>query len=713
MTGANAKANYSATAGAIADLIDIGASGGNGSGVNYCNATPNLKSVYQTGAAAIAANAGFGIEWFIYKKSKDQLGALDRVSWDKWFFQIRDGRPEFGELSDAWNQTESSELTRLWALASPTVAEQTRTSVLIKKLYVSLESLSFENSTGRDVWAESTFKVSFIPEPRGFIHIVLEGGGDAFSYECTRITKTRAAGVLWGASALTVGTTGGASFWRFVRPKFAQSGTIEYGPFRGASDAERFKNLTSRISADTSGGTVNFEPIAKTITLPGDSTYNGIIIPGPSEIFTDDSIFSFRLTLSGDGTATPWVYGASARTPNGAFVRGEDVTFDTAALYVPAGDGPRETGNPILDVNTVTERNGERHGSIVLRDVNGLTFAGVGGPINPGVFALANRRATLNIEGRNATGIAIENGPHFTDAILSGVRYTDLKKFAFTPSGGGETRQGAADIAKGETQATVEWCDGHYLLRQMKCEPVLINDLVRLGYAIDAVLKTSGQTLTAGHNLGPIVDGPALGEAWVSVTDENANGEDVINGLLDRYGLGLRLFQDRFGAWRIEPISSEILAAFVSTGSVSDPDLLRGGSRYILKDPLDVWIDTSDFYNSFKLVWGESGREQTIVRRTEESIYQPGFLNYLGYEKKMDTVYAPDIRTPAAAEYAMRSLQFRYSRFTRFGQASTFYHRFLAPYQAVTVDALRCEIQDIGGTSTARDEMTFTWGQSP
>lgn len=706
LPSANTKASYAALFGTVADLRDIGTS----DGVSYVNAMENVKSHYRTTTSVLGANAGFGIEWFIYEKPKTQTLKLNFVRWGVagagYVFQIRDGRPEFAGLSAAYNATDETTLHTLWALAAPTAAEQTQIANLIAKIYTGFTSLSFENSTGRDEWVNTPLSISFLPEPRGVVRIALEGGA-VTAHENAAILATGAAGTLWNASQITVGTAGGGAFWKLLKINHVAKGTIDYGPLKTPPYPDALDGLTYRISADQSGGTVAFATVLSDAgyATPSDGTLEAKLST------LGAGYFGLRATLT-RGTGTPWLYGLSARTPQGAFVRGNDVTLDTTALYVPAGSGPREEGNPILDVSVQTERNGERHGSIILRDVNGLTLAGIGTTRNPGIAALVNRRASCTLTGKDATGaVKLATASLFADALITSARYTDLARFAYYPTPGAEAQTGSNVVAKGETRAELEWFDGWHLLRERKCKPPLINDNLRLGAAINAVLGVCGFTLTEGIGAGPLVDGAALGQAWVSTNDANARCADVIQGLLERYGLGLRFFQDTLGAWRLKPLATVSVADFVSISAQSDPDLIRSGSRYIVNAPLDWEFEYGDYYNSFRVIWGENG-EFSSVSRVEESIYQTNFLNYLGREKEYDDVVAPDIRTAAAAEYALRSLKFRFSRFTKFGQSATFYHRFLQPGDPITVDGRKCELISIDGTSIDNDAMAIRWGVS-
>ena len=609
---------------------------------------------------SVARNGAWSLWGYLHTPPKGQILKLCQWFWGApgkgFVFQIRNGTAEIAGLSLAWNETEMQQLRLLWGVKKPTQAETDQTDELKKKLFVDFESLSFENNTGKGDWYGNEFMVSFVPEPRGILHIVLEGL-DATAHEVKAVLKTRKTGVLWEASAITLYSAGGAFFFTLGTPLFRSQAKMSFGPFKNGYFAEHLGALTYARNVDVATG----QTVTMTKTEP------------------DEVHFGFDVNVVNvSSSSTPWIYGLSARLAPGARQPIEDVNgdFDTDVPYVPANPAaPRYDGPKILDIQPTWDGAlNRRMAQITMIDMLGTTSMGKPKP--------NNRVATLEIGGQSF----IKNG------MVTSVKVVNASSLRsdLIPS----------HISLPDTELLVGMADGWEILNKTECDPPPIGDYLPLGTHLREFLAIAGFSsaeMAGVLHAGKRIARAALGEDFASRVEGETKCGDAIRTLFECYGLGWMLTQDNEGIWQMTKPSTLTGEGFSSSRI---PDVHSEPGRLGIFRDIDIVYDTIDFFNHF-VVEGEGTLQGEWT--DWESILHPMSPKFLGI-KKTKRVRNSGLRTEDDVDYALRSVRWRYGRGGRRAEYETNFHRrFLAGHR-IPHDGVLWEIEGLSGGSWAADK---------
>ncbi len=577
-------------------------------------------------------------------------------------FQIRAGTAEIAGLSPDYNTGEMQQLRVLWGIKKPTDAEEAQIQTLKSKLFVDFESLSFEKSTGRGEWVGNEFQISFIPEARGVLHIVLEGL-DATAHEVKSITRTRKAGTINTRSPVTLYSGGGAFFFTLGYPRFRAKAKMAFGPFKNGYFAEHLGALATNINASVGAG--------QTVTM--------------TKTDVDEVHFDFEVNIvNPDPSTTPWIHAISARLAPGERQAVEDqIVFDTDVPYVPANPAaPRYDGPLILDI--VPSWDGalnRRTATVTMIDMFGAASMGKPRP--------NNRVATLSIGGE----------AFITDGLITSVRRTDASNLGddLIPR----------NILRAESEMVVTLADGWQILNETECEPPPIGDGKTLGAHLREFLALAGFSATqmAGVSAmdGKRIARAAFGEDWAARVESETMCGDAMRALLESYGLGWMFYQDGDGVWHLTRPSTLTGDGFSSSRT---PDVHDESGRKTILKPIDITYDTSDFFNHFVVTGGERG--ELVGEWTDwESIKKPLSPKFIG-RRKAKRLRNSGLRTQDDVDYALRSLRWRYGRGGRRAEFESFFHRRFLAGQRVPHDGKLWEIEGLSGGSWAKDQSRFS-----
>ncbi|RYX82068.1 hypothetical protein EON83_21410 [bacterium] len=621
-----------------------------------------------------------GLVWFVRLGAPDTGGVLLRV---------KDGAAEVCRLAATWTAAGQDSLHTLYALASPTTAQRDETTALEKVLYSQVDSLD-----GKDTWRGVPIRLTLIPEPVERVeneipirrlHVVTEGTGkkglQTLEYapdpNAAPLEDGQAAPLVYGA-ATEVGASGGEWHLVWSRPNFDVSGTLEWGPFYAGQPIANLGDLQTAVLA----------------AIPKDATGAALGAVAFERYEVDGARFGLRATITSTNQRfTPFVHGISARTEPGArVVDATGPTFDTDDLYTRAGESAPREKNPILEVELAGAESGERTAKATFRDVSGNTLGGLG------LDDLIGRVLKLENAG----------GPMLTDGITLRGSWDDLAHFA-TETTGGTTLRGGRWLSKNKTRISVEAGDGHTITNETLCDPPPVGDGRTLGAQLRALLRicSFGEWQLAGVNvnLGPILPKGYARDGWASIGDKNASVQAAIDGLMSRFGLGLRLYQDEFGVWQFEARPSTIVAAFRTS---------RAAGRRCILAPLSFQRDTTEFFNWFRVIGGSDAHpiERTYLDKASLKLAAGNLTHarYLGRLKPFATLRDAGLPTARAVNYALRSLLDLHNIPGRRATLESYFTRrqtdgrLFAPRDRVTVDNILCEVLS-WQASEARDRL--------
>lgn len=623
--------------------------------------TPSASKRYVS-AFNVPENTGWTLSSYLYTKSKTQPLKLDQWWWgvpgNGFLFQIRDGKPEIGLLAPTFTTTALTSLNVLWATADPSIAQKEQIDDLQTQLFDDFKSLTFENSTSKSDWYDNYWAVTFIPEPRGNVHVVLEGA-DATVMECKRITETGEAGILWPSSKVNYFSAGGAWWIQSGYPLFDRSGKAEFGPHReGYYYAEALGNADFALNS--------YQPPGTSIT--------------PSQFFYSNTIdFGFRTVLAtSNRRVTPWWYGFSARLSPGERDADNDFDnpeWDTDDVYEPANpNSPRYTGEVILDIVPSFDGAGNKTTmTVTVMDPGGLFTANKGLPLD------------------SVACLTIDDEPLITGGIITSINQTDMRSL----------KKGAAatQTVGWNSELTIKIENGWFIAGDYDCDPPPIGDWRHVGYHLRAIFQTAGfkEWQLAGINPtdGPIIKGAPLGKEWNCRCDNDVSCADAARAIMESYGLFWRLYQDRFGVWQYKQIDLSPVSTFTSAPTAFSN--LTPEGRLTILSQIDFEHNHANVYNDFIVVGGKDGE---IVR------HLPGARSTL---KRIRTkkVTNTGLSSEDEVEYALRSLEWLYGRPGKRANYDTFFHEHLEPGQRIFADGGSWEIEALTGGSWARDEARY------
>lgn len=622
----------------------------------------NEPSAYRS-AFSVPANTGHSIRAYLYEPPKNQALKLWQIHWGApgagVVFQIRNGTPEIGLKSIDFNLNDLATLHTLWAVESPNLSQSQQIEDLLVTLFDSFESLSFENSTAKNDWYNNLWALTFVPEERGAVHIVLEGG-DATVIESKTILETRRPGILWDASQIDLFCAGGAFFIQAGYPLFGYQGQLDFGPFRGGNN---FLANLGDMSYVLNSHTVNGQSAIEFVQ----TDYNTVD-------------FGFRATLTAaNRRRTPWLYGASARLANGPRNGSTALTWSSDDLYEPASPTtPRYEGQTVLNIVPSFDGNtGKRSLKVTLWNPGGALTAAQGVP--------RDKVAT----------VSIDSSPLLTNGLVS------------EPPEEGDMRSldsQAVQRTSWGSDLYLTISDGWFRLSEVECDPSIIGDGLYLADAFRLLLQVAGfkasEMTGVVPGTGKKLPAAALGEEFACRPDSESKLADAIRTLFDSYGLGWKPYQNRFGIWQMRRIDTTIKGVFTSSG-VGLSNLTTSGRKAILK-PIDISHGDSGFFNHWIVIGGKNGE---IVREMHNwrSILTPGAPDYVG-RKKTRKLHNSALVTPNDVNYALRSMEFNNGRGGKHAQYVTFFHTDYEPGDRIQADGGEWEIDGLSGGSWAKDE---------
>lgn len=649
-------------------------------GLAYMVGQPNLPVTISSRDTWIPAGLAFWLQGHLFKVANQNNN--DQQVWGFWWgtagngyvFRLQRGRPAIARLSREWTVEDQLQMAQYWRGGATSQAAVD----LAAKIFEDFDELSLERKIegrDRDTWYGNDFTLAFIPEPRGVLHVVLQGA-DAVAHEWTGQLKKRDTTDLWGASRLTIFSVGGGFNWRCGLVGWAASMRLRYGPFRHGYWEDELDQLTY----DTQVSEVEEHSSLELARTP-DTTISSY----------------FDATATTDGTAPVFVYGLNARIPagprSGPALTDDNITFDTTDLYTPANPAsPRETGNPIMDIQPSWDgENRARTALVTMRDVNGWVSAtfGTNETSQPDIPAAIGR----------VTSITIDGNPFMTGGMVVEARHLQMGKLTQNIS--------PLNTARSDSQLAFTIRDGWHILEQMTADVCVIGDGRYPGEVIRDLLRMAGYDSASWAgvpvNVGRRLPRAALGEDWACVTERGATIADAIRRIVDCYCLGYVFYQNLAGNWVLEKPSTAVQGAFSSSAATNNPGT-QSGRRTVL-DGLERIMDPSGFYNHFRVVGGDDGNEIVQEWTNWESIRDRRDPSFIGYKKSYREHRDPGLRTPDDVQYVLRSLVTRYGKPGRRWVFPTYFdHRPIIGYR-YTFDDLLAEFEGITGGSLANDQM--------
>lgn len=629
--------------------------------VHHYDATPNTEVAYK-GLLTVEANTAWALRALIGKPPKEQTIKLIQWLWGGWVFQVRNGKAEL--LHRAPTYTEADETTLIALQATPSLTDEQQEE--LDGLLASCFDVRQDVPIG-DLYA-APFDVTFIPEPRGVVHVIAVGQ-EPIAIPMPGMIQGRTSNTLWPEGRVYVRTFGGEAAWQVGPVEFAPIGSAVFGPEpNGPYD---FGAVTVQSNASKPPGTnVQFA------------------------LNHDTAQFSLVVTLSSNGSNTPFLYSFSATTTPSERDGSADTYLDTANL----------SANPITQISYAFDGpHNTRSCTVTARNISGATLIYGGDPVTTpgyGLEGLENRTCDVLLPGPDLT-----LQPFITSGIIVATTLNRMRD---------AKAEGTAEENTNDW-SSIQWDvrDGWAILNERPCRPAVIGDNVRLGRLVQRVLAQAGFTSAewAGVSAtdGPIIPAAAFGEEWREVGSEDTSLGDYLRHLMEMYGLGLYLRQEATGIWTLSEPSTESVGTWTAQ-SAGNPNN-AGASRRVARD-ITYIRDACDFYNVFRVEGGTDGRGKLIqvARRLTQSIAPPQngddvAINAIGREKAYPTLRNSGIRTLSEANYALRSLVWLYGRPGRRVQFVTWLDTSLMPWTRFVLGDTTFEVKAVTGCDLAADSM--------
>ena len=673
--GANAKSAWTMHQGDSQYFVTLpsrafrqghGSTGNVASALSFQNGALNAVSKFVSTTSLIAENGPFTIRFQIPKPDSEQKGLYWRVSWGVWRFEIRDGNASAYRVTDAWTDAQEATYNAHLALLSggASSASQAAADEIAAVIYADGQSI---NTTRAEGWYDGAHEVSFLPDSRGVFSVVVEGEGaeTATDVEDTRITATRASGVLWPATTLGIRSSGGAYAWQMGYPLFASTGTLSLGQFNALLGID-VGDIVVSLRGDANGGTISGECV---------------------EI--NAAKWEIVITFVNAASNSPVLYAAQAFAQAGERSGIDTVVFDTDDL----------AQNQILDVQPCWDDENKRTSvTVIMRNVEGDLVGADGVTIYPG----SENGSTHNFMH-----------DRLADVLVNGV--TLLSRGIITTSTPNNVKRATADLAsgqwaKGDSKNTFfisDWwtlADEYLLTRQP------VGDGQRMGAYIRQLLLMAGYKTTEISGVsaaaGYILPTAILGEAPCVQPALGTSLGDFLRGLLEKYAQGWTL-ACYTGAWVFAAKSVTVKAIFTKDATWAQRSLPT--PIYRIMTELDLTRDFTETYNVFTVqgAKNEVGTPLTSTWKWEESFGYTLVENFIGRVKAYPTLVDEGLRTQSAVNYACRSLAYKYGKPGRFAEFTSWWVDNVHPGDRVTIDGLTFEVVRITSGSTAEDRMSF------
>jgi hypothetical protein len=629
------------------------------------------------------------------------------LEWSDYTFMLYNGEPRMAKKASTFNVADFRTWQTLQFQITRSDADQAQLDTLQKSLFDDYKVLDLHH--GKDEWWKTPVVLTFMPEPRGVINVIREGGGaDQFKVSSIAGNPHRAPGILWPDCAPGISTNFGAFIWQFGYPVFATNGTFTGEAYDYATWA-----LTSGI---TWNGLWDSETVTPGVGSIGPGFTPNTNLPGTSITFDNPPVvpvpamgnphqIRFRLEASTDRRLTPFLYTLQAFIPAGTRDGyPESIIYDSSA-HTDAG------GNPILDVSPVYEDDQKtlcrRRGcDVTLRDIYGALAL-----TSTGYATLENCMVDVYVDKH----IVLGNG------IIKEVQVNNVN---------------SADAGcKADTQVKMTISDMWSILEDDAMFDQPIGDGVRLNDYIVTILQGAGVAAseysgitynTGGPSSGHKLPQAALGEKPCIRPEFRHKRSDFLRTLIEKYGDGqtLRCWS---GIWTLGPKPTVVGTDAIGTalrGTTQTWNFSSSGSRnsavsfpgrYVILEKSDVIKDASDFYNYFRVQGANDHNGNPIVqfwpeRRSINSNYK-GTSIYLGHWKDYPDVHDTSLRTLNDVLTVLNTLIKNHCVSFWFQTFETYFHPLLNVGTMIQADNVIGIVTRISGASARDDRMTVTYMQ--
>lgn len=639
----------------------------------------------------------------------------------RWQLTRRGGGWELARLTGTWSEAGQAQLEALLDLDEPTQAnldqidalrgprrvEEGGTVAFPNALYDIVESVSLNSGKGT---VGKYFDITLLPEPEGRLN-VRSGVGEWQSVEVPDVLAkppgSTSNSTIVAAGTIEVQTRAGAFIWQVGRPVFALKNTLSIGPsFYSASYLHLLLTIVRADAATVNAAAQTGSTLAGTAASATwrDATTGDQSTPDdPDGVDVARAIYFDLILETSDNRFTPFLYGAQVDLHGGLRTLNLSGAFDSDDHRDAAGH------SPILDASFGQDGEMKRQKwTITLRDPKGLLLAALPGAR---LSALENRVASLTIGPSRTLQL-----PALTRGLIQSATLDDLANL--------NPALARALNAHGATGIQLSLADAWALLDERKFKSRPIGDGQYLGAHLRRLLLDEGFSAAdiAGISAtaGRILPRARLGETDCIVPARNQSVGEYLRQLVERWGMGWELFQNRNGVWTFAAPSTTIAtvgvwnsagaealhqAAFSSDPARNNSESFPG--RFAMLSKIAGERDFSDFHNIIEVEGGvdpSTGLPFYDRWTMFESVEDEDSPYWLGREKVF-SVCDSAVRSANDLNWMLRSLSARYWRGGRMTTFETYFHAWAQIGQIITADDVPHRIMRIPSASSAQDTM--------
>lgn len=630
-------------------------------GLLHANATPNTDIEYSSNFQ-VARNQGFSWRISLAKQPTPEADEGNpnptppvkrrvRLQWSNWRFEIGESGARIQRFKSA-GVGDTTALDALLDKDERTLQDEQSILQMMDELFEIDESVSLPNGSQGEFSDPST--LTFIPEARGVLRIECAESGESVVVAIHSIQKARKAGTLWNASNLRITSNGGVFLWQMGRPSFATWAQLRLGEFVSKPLPA---NLPVNAHWDESNAGTNVE-------VTHEKVRDG---EGGTGDYEGTNVYEIVITLTGNGSSSPWLYGLQLFVPAGARDGDNAVVWDSDGHLNDAGDPPIEEIDISLEGSN--DEGQTSSAAVTLSYFDAALFDEL--PKDGDLPRIENRLCDLTLNGQMWLRGGIITKADFTNLADDGT-------------------------VKADTQCLLQISDIWAVLNDDLMSDDPIGDGLTLGDYIDIILRGAGlKTYERGYiasfmglgGVGKKLPVAAAGEEPCVRPQIGQSRGDFLRELVSKYGMGRELYwRGEVGQMAFRMPSGAVKAAFSTT-----PDAPLENKIVI---PIDVACDWSDCFNAF-YIEGKGMDDETISKTIfiYESFEDPNSPLYLGRVKWHPDVKDDALRTSDDLNYVARSLVKRFSRQGRFvnGHLARF-RADLWPGDIVTVDGKKREV---------------------
>jgi len=665
----------------------------------------------------IDENAAHSIRFYFHKPPTDEMRARGLIPtfsyrWGMntdgvkgfWQFQILNNQASLMRLTPAWTQAKEDQLHTLLTIDDKTNEETDRIAALYKELYDNVESIQ----VGYHGLDNQRIELTFLPERRGVI-TVDETERDANAVEVPDVIKERAPSVVWPKAVSRIRSTMGFFWMQFGKPMHKTKGDIRLGTYIHPADL-LYGDAKVKMLTDEPDGTA--VEVVQESGDPSDPNYNPILKGSAETGYERETV----IRLSGDGTRTPFLYGAHLYFEAGQRSGSDTTIWDSS-------DHPRciKEIDPQLEGSSTGPVSRKSQYRVTLRAYAAPTWVeelnqwkyldsafGPNDNLRNAHFRFENRVCDLYINGGQRVGSGIITGVNFTNARSA--------------EGIGPDKALLGQNALWEwTDIELDICDKWFLMDEdvfTGDEPVC--DGGTMGDHLRSCLLGAGERTTEINftdNDGPLLDSASIGEKFAIQPDSyEARGPYMVEFIRKNDTARNQIGVDNNGIWQLGPYDTTPRIGrdgspvnFVS-GDRNDPYTYPG--RYQILKKHEMTRDFSKVYNWFVAIGAEDEYDQRIIRPRQNwnSIKARGDtprFNALGRRRVMRPIRDSGWRTPAQVERAVRRVEIETGLSGWFLVFETYFHDDFYPGDRFYSEGWASELIRVPQGSWANDRMTF------